>query len=226
MLLDTLQKSGYFDKHINTDMKVCHVPDIYGFETLKILFIPESPHKDEVSYGVPLAGRSGRDMTLVLLERLFDRKGIRKPPAFGRCMQIQSAFFKHFGVMNVCNLPLQPEALNTVAPEMKEKYADLFAAFKTIRSNPGAKRRSTEEAKAVDEAILNDFSRRLSQWIDKDVLIIPCGAFARAFIEKAALPVPPERYLGAVPHPSYGQWLDAKHRDVMNEMIDRIKSKI
>ncbi len=225
-LLDALAEDGRFGSAVRKDLMVCRVPDIFGFDDQKVLFIAESPHTDEVRFGAPFSGRSGKDMTRVLLNRVFDRKDIPDPIAFGRCMQFQSAFFRHFGVMNVCNLPLQSAALKDSAPEMQRKYETLFDAFRTIRSNPTAAGRASEIVAGVDRMILEDFTERLESRLTADLLVIPCGNVARGYFEKSGVETKKENYLDAVPHPSYGQWLTSARSDLIQRMCRCIRKRI
>lgn len=226
MLLDALASNDHFGSAVRDDLAPCRVPDIFGYGDLKVLFIAESPHTDEVRFGAPFSGRSGRDMTRVLLDRVFDREDIPEPLPFGRCMQFHSRFFRHFGVMNVCNLPLQEAALKDKAAAMPAKYPNLFDAFKTIRGNPTAVQRQSQTVARVDAVILDDFTRRLRSCSEPGPLIIPCGNMARAFVDKSDVAPDPDRYLNRVPHPSYGQWLQAKHGDIINDMCRRIREQI
>ena len=225
-LLDDLAEDGRFGSDVRKDLEVCRVPDIFGFDDPKVLFIAESPHTDEVRFGAPFSGRSGKDMTRVLLNRVFEGKEIPDPIAFGRCIQFQSAFFRHFGVMNVCNIPLQSAALKDAAPEMRKKYEPLFEAFKTLRSNPAAANRTSETVAWIERMILKDFAERLESRLKADLLVIPCGNVARGYFEKSGLDIGRENYLGAIPHPSYGQWLTSAKRDLIQQMCRRIRKRI
>ncbi len=226
MLIDALAADDHFGSAVRDDLGPCRVPDIFGFDDLRVLFIAESPHTDEVRFGAPFSGRSGRDMTRVLLDRVFDRKEIPEPVPFGRCMQFQSRFFRHFGVMNVCNLPLQEAALKEKARELPAKHRSLFDAFKTIRGNPTAVQRQSQTVARVDAMILEDFTRRLRSRLEPGPLIIPCGNMARAFVDKSEVDPDPNHYLNRVPHPSYGQWLQSNHSDIINDMCRRIRERI
>lgn len=226
MLLEALSEDGRFGPTVLKDLKPCFVPDIFGFDDLRVLFIVESPHTEEVRYGAPLSGRSGADMTRVLLDRVFNRKDIREPLPFGRCLLFQNAFFKHFGAMNVCNLPLQRAAFKKIAPGAQQKYGELFDAFKTIRSNPKAANRQSKTAARIDRMIVADFTGRLRSRKQTDPLVIPCGNAARAFVEKSGVNLNPASCLNGIPHPSYGQWRQSGNRDVIEEMCRRIRERI
>ncbi len=70
-----------------------------GYEKdIKILFVLESPHKEEVKTNIPLVGNSGSDVSAFLY-------GKEETQAFGK--KISNFSSKKIGIMNVSNIPLQ-----------------------------------------------------------------------------------------------------------------------
>jgi len=116
--------------------KQYYVPDLIGSEC-KVLFILESPHTDEIIHKHPLAGSSGLNLSKGLIDaglnEIANANGNYLP--FGCWLQenINTSIGKKFGIMNVCNFPMQSEAYSCG----KEIYVkDSLERLRTLINTP------------------------------------------------------------------------------------------
>ena len=73
------------------------------YDEVRVVFVLESPHTQEVKNGYPVAGKSGNDMSKVLF-------GLDE--AFGKLIYEQ--IIKNIAIVNVCNYPLQKSAYSSL----------------------------------------------------------------------------------------------------------------
>lgn len=75
-------------------------------EKVTTLFLLESPHTDELKYGYPCAGYSGRKMS----RRIFGKKSW----PFGKILKSGNKRAEEFGIFNSCQFPLgKKKSLNS-----------------------------------------------------------------------------------------------------------------
>ncbi len=130
------------------------------YDDVKVVFVLESPHTQEVKNGYPVAGKSGNDMSKVLF-------GLDE--AFGKLIYEQA--IKNIAIVNVCNYPLQKSAYkNPERPEIEK--------FEKIRQNPKLRKYDKDGINAVVQPMMEDFAQRLSKHKDKKIVL--CGNFAIA----------------------------------------------
>jgi hypothetical protein len=182
----------------------------------KIIFILESPHKEELKAGVPLAGLSGRSMAKELfLEREIEPMGV-----------LLNKLAKEnkdsvYGIINVCPFPLQKSAY----PD--ESFVQEFNAEIEVGE---AIRKSTallfkdEDKNELHQMIVTFFERRISAIATESTIIIPCGRFAEKYVNilsnKDHLNI-----INGVPHPSYNSWSRERYKDIIQEVRDTGKQK-
>jgi uracil-DNA glycosylase len=173
----------------------------------RILFILESPHKEELKYGIPLAGLSGKSMAKVLFKA-------NQIEAMGKYLKkVKNSIY---GIVNVCPFPLQASAY-------PEEFAQQFSAelnmAESVRTSMAKIFR--DQLKADFQAMLiHDFKERLLNGITEDTVIVPCGRFAQKYVDKLQLN---EKYeiISGVPHPSYNSWAKERYKEV----IDRVRQE-
>lgn len=154
------------------------VPDIpEGLSGAKYIFILESPHKDELKHGCPAAGYTGRNMSRKLLGGKF--------PPLGRMLKDKDASCAEFGIMNVCQIPMQGSAYQP--EDSRGKAVPLIAGLEILRLTP---ERGPQE---LYEAILKDFSARIKLLPDNSTLLA-CGNFARHACGQLHIPVAYQLY--------------------------------
>lgn len=203
------------------------VPDSEHAKEPGVVLLLESPHVHEVRYGYPLAGYTGTDVRDALgkeARRLFPNEPI------GRSIHWRHPDFLRLGVMNVSQLPFQHQAYDFPPAREAEDCRDhahwncYLAHMKTICEGPSAASRSNPRCGELEEAIIGDLRRRLSDLrrSDPSVILVRCGDVAQRFYEKAGVTVPNV----CLPHPAKGGWtnLQDKERRALRNVIDRLWS--
>ena len=167
-----------------------------------IVFILESPHTEELKFGVPVAGASGRMMSKVLFGRTtswpLGRILIEGAKDIGNPMLDE---MKRIGLMNICNIPMQAAAY---PEDIQKEYAPFLNILEQIRVKMSANYR-VPEMNELREIITVDFLRRLEHLREREIQIVPCGRCASFYFGKARLDDQWDIHEG-VPHPSRNQW--------------------
>ncbi len=160
------------------------IPDIVP-PTATLLFILESPHKEELQHGYPASGRTGREMSKIILGRTdIPLSLIIKCPCISSCLNTFN--MNHAGIMNISTSPLQESCysgqfsnrkpLNMNALNYVRK--DLQKVYRTNR-----KTFLDPQHESAQNQIFLDFQKRLDYVINKNNIskIVPCGHFASYF---------------------------------------------
>jgi uracil-DNA glycosylase len=181
------------------NLKEYFVDDLI-FEDTEVIFVLESPHTQEVRDGYPVAGKSGVDMSQVLLHQ---------DEAFGKLIFTQKV--KKIGILNVSNYPLQHSA-----------YTHLFKDiefFPKIRQNPKQRKYDKLGINTSVIKIMQNFQQRLA--LHKDKTIVLCGNFAQ---EAFATKFQEEDFkkILKVPHPSFNNWKKERYK----ESIEILKQEL
>jgi hypothetical protein len=186
------------------------VPDI-ALDS-KLIFILESPHKEELKAGVPLAGLSGRSMAkaLFLQEDILPMGKYLK-----QLMQDEKQTF--YGIVNVCPFPLQQSAYPET--EFIQKYKNELEIAETIRKSTANQFRDENKA-LFNELLIHDFQDRLIRTMEDDSIIVPCGKFAEKYVNQLAIR-DKLNIIKGVPHPSYNSWSRERYRDVIQIVRDQ-----
>ena len=172
------------------------------YDDVRVVFVLESPHTQEIKNGYPVAGKSGNDMSKVLF-------GLDE--AFGKLIFEQK--IKKIAIINVCNYPLQKSAYKN--PDMSE-----LEQFEKIRQNPKLRKYDNNGINAVLKPMMEDFSKRLSNYKDKKIVL--CGNFAGAAFDSILNEAEFKEIL-RVPHPSFNNWKKEKYQDVIEKLKRFIK---
>ncbi|WNB90260.1 uracil-DNA glycosylase family protein [Bacillus sp. NEB1478] len=177
----------------------------------KVLFVLESPHKEELKYGVPLAGLSGRSMAKVL----FKAEHIEP---MGKYLDKEKETV--YAIVNVCPFPLQKSAY---PEEFVHRFTDELNLAESVRTSSAKIFRDKYKAE-FHAMVLQDFKLRLLKDITDDTVIVPCGKFAEKYVDKLQLN---ERYkiISGVPHPSYNSWTKERYKDVIDQVRHEGKLK-
>jgi len=195
----------------------------YGFEnyfvddlinsSTEILFVLESPHVYEVKNGYPVAGKSGKDMSKVLLED----KTLKKEP-FGKL--IYEKKLPSLGIINISNIPLQELAYAQESEEFSTPFhKNLFKNFSLFRQNPILRKKESSLNELL-RVFYKDFSLRLTPHKDKKVVL--CGAFAqKVFYEN--FEANEFNAVIEVPHPSFNNWQKEKYKETIERLLEFIK---
>ncbi|RLA75994.1 MAG: hypothetical protein DRG78_19905 [Epsilonproteobacteria bacterium] len=120
---------------------------------------------------------------------------------------------KNIAIINVCNYPLQKSAYKN--PDMSE-----LEQFEKIRQNPKLRKYDNNGINAVLKPMMEDFSKRLSNYKDKKIVL--CGNFAGAAFDSILNEAEFKEIL-RVPHPSFNNWKKEKYQDVIEKLKRFIK---
>jgi hypothetical protein len=184
-------------------------------EKLKVLFVFESPYKQELINGYPVAGGSGKTISK-FLNKIDDAIPANIP--FGQFM----TFFKdvRFGIANCSNYPMDKAAYETDS-DVPFPPEDLDIIRKKLTS-------SGKVGKSLDETyskMRQDFKLRIEKYIeDKTIIIVLCGKIAHNFYHDSELSLPNK--VISVPHPSRNQWVYKKFEDIMSNLAAEIRKQI
>ncbi len=164
-----------------------------NLEKADIIFVLESPHFDEVKSKFPVAGETGKSMTIHLID-----DDVLKNIPLGKL--IFDGDVIKYGIMNCCQIPMQksnyPEDYDT---------ENIFSSFKTIRStNLKVKNRRDAYTQKIDNILLNNIKKRIQKLNNKK--IYACGIMAQYFLKKVGIK------FGSLSHPAYNNWSNSKDK--------------
>jgi hypothetical protein len=166
----------------------------------RFLFILESPHKEELKNGVPVAGSSGRMMSKIIFGReTTEPIGLMVSSPIGR---VQEATLRKIALLNVSPIPMQDSAY---AAADQSSHKDFLTILEKIRVNLSDEYKNPEW-NYVRNLIRKDFISRLSALAIKEMVVIPCGKFAHHHYFKSGISNDKWTELQGVPHPSRNQW--------------------
>ncbi|GGB51811.1 hypothetical protein GCM10011502_26200 [Oceanisphaera marina] len=167
----------------------------------QIIFILESPHKDEYIHSHPIAGQAGTRL-LSLLKRVGAIPNDIPNKPLG-CL-IKSGEILNISIMNASPFPLDKNFYCQQA--CNSKMVDALAEIK----NRLQKHTQTvyKPREGVESKLCNDFSERLRNMIaDKTKVIIPLGHVASNFV-KSVQGINCKVHFGVM-HPSAREWESA-----------------
>lgn len=121
-----------FAKYISDN----YVDDLIDYDQVKLVFLVESPHTQEVKNKIPLFGSSGSNLSAALNLGIFDFKGVTY--GFGKWLSEQHLLnqYKHIGIMNVSNIRLDNQLSND---EDLNKYINVLKFIKDSCTRTNAK---------------------------------------------------------------------------------------
>ena len=198
---------------------------------LRVVLLVESPHTDEIGPSeidnrYPLAGDSGKTVRNRFMEWWPELELPNR--SIGKLVHGNDPSVNWLGIMNVCQLPFQKGAYQISdsgicwnRPDWKnyKKYMSI------IRNDPCSNGRDDDDCKKLDDAIAEDFRKRL-EFIHRnlpDVLLVRCGKVAKAFYTKA---IEMNTYL---PHPASYRPIGERWEDLnpqQNVCLQNIRGRI
>ncbi len=182
---------------------------------VRILFILESPHREEIKHHIPLAGSSGRSVSKVLFE------GKQSLP-FGLLLKENSDKkpYCHLGILNVCPFPLQSAAI----PDSKwcDSHPEFVSAAEKVRVGNDKDVYRDETWNAFQEIMQQDFNQRLTELVHQPLVIVPCGRFAQKQFRLADVQSSNWKVVSDVPHPSYNSWSKDRYSAQIAEVTEAV----
>ncbi len=188
------------------------VNDLLDDET-EIIFVLESPHVYEVKNGYPVAGKSGKDMSKILMSD----ETLKKEP-FGKLVYEKK--LKNFGILNVSNIPLQELAYDVEDKNFSALPTQLiFKDFVRFRQNPSLRKKECRVNNII-RLFQKDFKSRLEQHKDKKIVL--CGGFVQKIFNDT-FSHSDFKELIEVPHPSFNNWSKVKYKEKIEELLEFVK---
>lgn len=181
-----------------------HVSDLVPkrAQDIRLVFVFESPHVDEVKTGVPVVGEEGQLALDYLLGGQADGRSL------GSVVQgLHAAGNGQVAILNVSNVPLQSAA--AVGPDSPGLSENAWALLESVRVSDARTATSmmSPGANGVGRVLLSSLQRRVDDLgLAPDAVIVAGGVCARRFMRSFA-PVSGVQPLN-VPHPSRRQWLN------------------
>lgn len=177
-----------------------------NLEESEIIFVLESPHKDEVKKKYPVAGSSGVKMSKTLfnkstpLGKLINDELRKKENGEQYDKQVLA-----IGVLNVANIPLQN--IYKISNETTKVIEQLSGIRKSHAVSYFIDRQNTEKDNFTT-IVLTDFEKRLKKCLNKKVIL--CGKFSEGAFDKLNL----EYEVVRIVHPSMGWSLTNDIKDI------------
>ncbi|MEA3228546.1 MAG: hypothetical protein U9P38_05665 [Campylobacterota bacterium] len=185
------------------------------YDDTEIVFVLESPHVYEVKNGYPVAGKSGKDMSKVLVQ-----DEALKNDSFGKLVYEQK--IQKFGIVNISNIPLQELAYSTEDSNFSKLPTQLiFKDFVLFRQNPSLRKKDCRVNKLI-KIFQEDFAKRLSPHRDKKIVL--CGGFVHKIFNDT---FSHEEFRATieVPHPSFNNWSKLKYKEKIEQLKEFIKDE-
>lgn len=181
-------------------------------EGVRIIFILESPHTQELKYKAPVSGLSGKTMTKHIL-------GERYNLPLGRVLKEKHGEypFNQIGLMNVCQIPMQVKAYDDL--EIEKKYENFFINMEKIRTSNQKDVFKEDELNDLQNLLVENLKRKIIDIKNEQVYFVPCGRFAQKFFRLADEGLDGSKVIAGVPHPSYNSW----DKEMYREQIERVK---
>lgn len=182
-----------------------HVSDLVPKNTqdIRLVFVFESPHVDEVKAGIPVVGEAGQ---LALDYLLAGQANGRSLGSFVQGMH--TAGNGQVAILNVSDVPLQSSV--AVGHDSRGLSESAWAMLESVRVSDARTATSMKgpDANDVGRVLLRSLQRRVDDLrLAPDAVIVAGGVCARRFM-RSFLP-PPGVQLLNVPHPSRRQWLNS-----------------
>jgi hypothetical protein len=188
--------------------------DAYIPKDIKVLFILESPHVQELKYGMPVSGGSGKTMTRAIFGEMYDLP-------LGRLLKEEASNERvgQIGLLNICPYPMQASAYGD---DLSTFISDV-EALEEIRSGFTKKSFKHSGAVSIQAWMEEKFAQKMATLYNQKLTIVPCGKFAEHYVGRLKEKSPNWTFINGVPHPSYNSWAREVYIDKINEIRTIIK---
>jgi hypothetical protein len=186
-----------------------------------MIFLLESPHKDELKYGAPVCGYSGRKMTKTLFSQQCSLPLGRLLLSY-KCQKTSNAVLGRLGLMNVCPIPMQKSVYDK---DTQDKYKDFFVNLDKMRKTSRKVPFSDQQKREIEELLLDHLRNKLDKMVGASLTIIPCGKFAQRMFQLANISCENWRIISGIPHPSSRFWCNrALHEGKFIEVMEAFQN--
>lgn len=193
-----------------------YVPDIL-LPTSSCIFVLESPHVEELKYGAPVSGNSGRTMSKHIFGPDYARFPLGQLVKKNADERLDRPRLNGIGLLNVSNIPLQKAAYGkTDFPEDTNLWLE---AMGTLRTSNQKSTFSSSHTESVQSYFIENLKTKLHALQDRPITLIPCGRFAQKFVRLADVRNQSWRVIDDVPHPSYNSWDREQYRLQVHSVI-------
>ncbi|MEA1893365.1 MAG: hypothetical protein U9N33_11750 [Campylobacterota bacterium] len=183
------------------------------YDDTETIFVLESPHVDEVKNAYPVAGKSGKDMSKILIQDI----NLKHQP-FGKL--IYEREIQKFGILNISNIPLQKTAYDLNDTDISSLHVEsIFKDFALFRQNPSLRKKDCRVNNLI-KLFQEDFTKRLSPHKDKKIVL--CGGFVHKIFHDI-FKSDDFKEIIEVPHPSFNNWSKAKYRQKIEKLLEFIR---
>lgn len=193
---------GYVQEDGTGAFQLFRVPDLVhaSGSPVELLILLESPHADEIKYGLPLAGKAGRDAL-----RFLATPTIAAEPLGQFVDALQRDGDGRLAIMNVSEVPLQRGAFDPCSrPPLSRADWELLRKVR----NRGAERVDgirDPEIRTASAHLLPHLQKRVGAVaLSPSATVVIAGKFAQRYWNSID-PAPAASVL-PVPHPSFDQW--------------------
>ena len=185
------------------------VPDLVtSHRNVKLVFVFESPHVDELSAGLPVVGAAGKSALRYLAP------GQSRGLSLGRFVRERHASGDgRIAILNVSNVPMQAAAFVGIeGPGLEEGDWAMIGTVRRSKARSMSSLRGTGE-QAIAGVLVDGLRKRLSA-VDCGVegRVVAAGTFAQRAVVAALPDLTPEPL--RVPHPSFNQWFRAANQNL------------
>ena len=224
----SVEDGKYLERYVVPD-----IPKAEDCSAVKIVFLVESPHTEEVRDRYPLAGSSGCNVTKDLI---FDHdlgEGLADEYRNAPIGSLAKAKISWLSIMNVSLLPLQKSAYNNTE-EKSNQMRTLWCALKEIKGEMEQSKDRDPDlcpiSSNVYDIILKDLACRIEQIIGYTKCrpnFVPFGNIARRSLcrvngirQKQNLPELSFFNCRRVPHPSvWSRLQNSKRKECLNAAL-------
>jgi len=199
-----LTSEQYLRSSLNSSWRVADlIPQ--DLSEIRLIFVLESPHVEELATGVPVVGGAGESAL-----RFLQGAGWTGQSLGSFVKDKHAAGDARLAVMNVSTMPLQQNAYKqtSVRPDLTDQEWNWLGA--TFRNSTARTVDATRDpvANGVGNLLLGSLQKRINRLrLAPGSVVVPCGRFARRYVRQ--LHELPGEVL-SVPHPSRNQWLPQK----------------
>lgn len=173
------------------------IPDLCNKNHIKVLFILESPHIQEVSDGIPVSGSAGLTMTNFLQNNYSLGQLKNNPELLDEIDELDNKNLQSIGIMNSSRLPLQTSCYKKHLKDLNDNSKKNINVLQVIKHKLEGEKPTNkkirkidydeEKLKIIEPLLENDFKSRINPFIEKNntcKLIIPCGKVASSLVKK------------------------------------------
>jgi len=176
-----------------------------------VVFVLESPHKDEFAHGHPIAGQAGRRLLSLLREAGVLLENDSDDPL--GC-QIKNGWVKNIGVVNASSIPLDKRFYCTQDDTVRE-----LASIKQRLQKATLKKYIPKDG--LESELYQDFTARLKVSVSESTrVVIPLGHLASNFVKSAEGIDCPIHY--GVNHPSSRAWNSAGNVEMLRQAVSSL----